>query len=130
MARHAVHVVNGTVDTVTTVTAVTDITNTVKTNPYNTDHAVDYTHYQTDVLVTNTAVRAASAGRVACSIQNVDATNPVYIRVDGQTATAAIGVKIAPGELYELPSPCSTEAINGIATGGTVSVHITEGVVS
>ena len=127
MARHAVHIVNGTVDTVTTVTAVTDITNTVKTNPYNTDHAVDYTHYQTDVLVTNTAVRAANAKRVSCSIQNLDATNPVYIRIDGQTAITTIGIKIAAGELYELIQPCSTEAINGISTGGTVSVHITEG---
>ena len=79
----------------------------------------------TDTYTTGTATAtagnkaAANASRSYLLVQNKSATETIYARTDGATATAANGIKIGPGGAYERTgvSRVPTGAISLIATG-------------
>lgn len=59
---------------------------------------------------------AANAGRRYLLIQNNDATGVIYVTLDGQTATAALGVKIAAGGSIELQGYVPVGAVKAIGS--------------
>ena len=76
--------------------------------------------YTTDTATTTAGDKvAANAERSYLLIQNKSATETIYARTDGATATAANGIKIGPGGAYERTgvSRVPTGAINLLGTG-------------
>lgn len=66
---------------------------------------------------------AASSTRQYLLIQNKDATGNIYVSTNG-TTTAANGVKIGPGESYEMPFGCALAitALGDIASNANIVV--------
>lgn len=88
------------------------------------------TPVQTNVSVTtsSTTIISANANRTALMISNSDLTNPIFIRLDGATATASNGHRIAPGGYWESPPGFIVRsAVTGIATGAACNTVVSEG---
>lgn len=83
---------------------------------------------QTAATVTNSSAQllAANAARRYVLIQNNDASGDVFVRVDGATATAANGIKVAAGGgslVFENYAPTGAiTAIGNIASNANVIV--------
>jgi hypothetical protein len=76
--------------------------------------------YTTGTATTTAGAKlAANAARSYLLIQNKSATETIYARTDGTTATAANGIKVGPGGAYERTgvSRVPTGAVNLVATG-------------
>lgn len=80
-----------------------------------------------------TVVAAATSGktRTKLRIQNTHASNKLYLREDGGTATTAIDghhLMLGPGEGWDWEASIPQGAITGIATGAgtTVAVLVVE----
>jgi len=85
---------------------------------------------QAAATVTNVSgqLKAANAARRYLLIQNNDATGIVYVRLDGVTATAGTGIKIAPGGSYEIKTYVPSGAITAIgSTASNANVVVVEG---
>lgn len=88
------------------------------------------TPVQTNVSVntSSTTIISANANRTALMISNSDLTNPIFIRLDGATATASNGHRIAPGGYWESPPGFIVRsAVTGIATGAACNTVVSEG---
>lgn len=88
------------------------------------------TPVQTNVSVntSSTTIISANSNRTMLAISNSDLTNPIFIRLDGATATASNGHRIAPGGYWESPPGFIVRsAVTGIATGAACNVVVSEG---
>lgn len=88
-----------------------------------------YTYKNTNVTVTNASAQviAANYTRRYISIQNNHATANIFC-TPTDTATTALGVKIAAGQMWVPYMPSLNNAINCIGdTASNTSVVITEG---
>lgn len=71
---------------------------------------------------------AGNAGRRYLLIQNNHATGIIYVTLDGQTATAALGVKIAAGASLEIQGFSPTGIINAVGSvASNAAVVVAEG---
>lgn len=86
--------------------------------------------------VVQTAVNAGAASaeivaenpsRRYLMIQNQDAANAVFIRLDGAAATVANGLKIPAGGSFVAESYCPVGAVTVIAAAGTPALNVIEG---
>ncbi len=88
------------------------------------------------IQITDTLV-SPPRSRKYFSIQNPDATNPIYVVFNGpeagenygRLATALNGVKVAAGEFYDITteSGAISGEIRAIAVGGIVAAIVNEG---
>lgn len=79
------------------------------------------------VLITSTVVKAANAGRKLLILKNLDATNPVFVSLDGDAADTD-DMELAAKEGIVLDVAVPMTEIRAIATGGTVKLYVSEGV--
>lgn len=78
------------------------------------------------VATTGTTIAAARPGRRQVDIQNLDAINPVHVRLEAAVATTG-DLKLAPGARYSFPPSVSYEGeVRGIAVGSAVTVVVVE----
>lgn len=87
-----------------------------------------FTNTQVNVTNASGTIKAANPARRYLLIQNKDATEDIFVRLDGGGASAATGVKISAGGSYELTNFVPNGAITAI--GNIVSntnVVIVEG---
>ena len=85
------------------------------------------TNYNPTITNTSSAARAAMPLRRYLMIQNNHATGIIYV-VFGATATAALGIKIGPGQNYELNNVVPNNSVNIIGDiASNTSVVIVEG---
>lgn len=86
---------------------------------------------QAAVNVTNVAggvqLLAANAARRYLLVQNRDAVNSLYVTLDGQAPTAALGVLVEPGGALELNGYACTGAVRALASGATAAAVVVEG---
>lgn len=85
------------------------------------------TFYQGQATVTNASavLRSAKTNRRYLLIQNNDQAGDIFVTLDTSAATAAKGIKIAPGGSLELSSFCPSgevRAIGSIASNANVVV--------
>lgn len=83
------------------------------------------------VLITDSLISPVRA-RGYFGIQNPHATNILFVTFNtgeelGRLATILIGVKVGPGEFYEVLTNKNSGEIRGITTGGTVDAVVNEG---
>lgn len=79
------------------------------------------------VLIASTSVLAANANRKLLILKNLDATNPVFVSLDGDAAdTDDMELGAKEGIVLDVCVPVT--AIRAISTGGTVKLYISEGV--
>lgn len=82
------------------------------------------------VATSSSQILPANVNRIAVTIQNQDATNPIWINTAGGTSFAdGRGTKIMPGGSITFSPqnvPAPTGAITAISTGGSVIVNIIE----
>jgi len=87
-----------------------------------------FTQSAATVTTTSSQLKAANAARRYLLIQNNDTTGVIYVRVDGATATAATGIKVAAGGSYELQGYVPTGAITAIGSiASNANVLVVEG---
>lgn len=86
---------------------------------------------QASVNVTNAAggvqLLAANAARRYLLVQNRDAVNSLYVTLDGQAPTAALGILLEPGGALELNGFACTGAVRALASGATAAAVVVEG---
>lgn len=85
---------------------------------------------QSQVTVTTTSanIAAENAGRRYLLVQNNDTNGIVFVNLSGVAATAANGVKLAPGASLELDTYCPTQSISAIGSiGSNANVVVVEG---
>lgn len=75
-----------------------------------------FLNYQETVTNASTMMLAAKANRRYLLIQNNDTTGIVYVTLDGTAATAAKGIKLAPGGSLELQGYVPSGAIYAIGS--------------
>ena len=76
------------------------------------------------IAITSTDILANKpSGLTFFSIQNNDATNPIWVRIGTGAATVANGWKLAAGESLSIKNPINNE-IRAISTGGNVSAIV------
>ena len=79
------------------------------------------------VLIASTSVLAANANRKLLILKNLDATNPVFVSLDGDAAdTDDMELGAKEGIVLDVCVPVT--AIRAIAAGGTVKLYVSEGV--
>jgi hypothetical protein len=73
---------------------------------------------QAQRTVTNASAQmiAANATRRYLFVQNNDATGVIYLNVAGAAATVANGIRILPGESFEMANPAPSAAIFAIGS--------------
>lgn len=81
------------------------------------------------VAVTDTAVVGQHEGRTELTLQNNDATNPVWLRLRTSPGTTPVavankGIKLLPGASWTTRT--YRGPVNAIATGGSVVVLVTD----
>jgi hypothetical protein len=76
------------------------------------------------VATTDTLVKSAANSRGYVGIQNLDAANDVHIAFGGQAATALNGIRIGPGEFYDILAEFNGVEIRGIAITAAVNIVI------
>ncbi len=87
-----------------------------------------FTNAAATVTNSSAQIKAANAARRYLLIQNNDATGIVYVRLDGNTATASTGIKIAPGGSYEVSAYVPSGAITAIGSiASNANVVVVEG---
>lgn len=87
-----------------------------------------FTHTTPTVTTTSGQLKAANTARRYLLIQNNDLSGDIFVRVDGATATAANGIKIAAGSAMELSSFVPTGAITAIGSiASNANVIVVEG---
>lgn len=98
------------------------VTNTVDTLP--AQGSVSKT--EVSVATTGTQIVGANTSRRQIQIQNLDAANPVHIRLDSSPA-AVTDLRIDPGQTYSFPPGVGyTGDITGKAVGAAVQVIAVE----
>lgn len=93
------------------------------------DNQVTYAHTEADVVDSTTEVIAAAANRKFLRVQNDDGAITVWIKV-GAAAVLNEGIKLAPGEFYEMRQDRNNvdpRVVNGIGSaGGPAVVLVTQ----
>ena len=103
-----------------------DASGSLKTN--NGSYGGTGIHSNPSISTSSSTVISANSNRTTLIIANQDATNTVYIRFDGATATAANGVPLGPKGYWESPPGFIVRnAVTAIAVGGTVILSVVEG---
>lgn len=85
---------------------------------------------QAQATVTNASgqLRPSNVARRYLLVQNNDASGDIFLRLDGATATAANGIKLAAGQALELSAFVPTGAITAIGSiASNANVIIAEG---
>lgn len=76
--------------------------------------------------VTNVTLLASNANRRMATIYNDDTAAALYVKLGATASTSSFTIKIAAGGYFELPLPCYTGIIDGIASVATGSARLTE----
>ena len=113
---------DGSIAATVTNTVGAAVTNTVDTLP--AQGSVSKT--EVNVATTGTQIVGPNTSRRQIQIQNLDAANPVHIRLDASGA-AVTDLRIDPGQTYSFPPGVSyTGEIRGKAVGAAVQVIAVE----
>lgn len=88
--------------------------------------SANFANAQGSVGVASALLVNANANRRYLLIQNNDSAATLRLRF-GSAATAVTGIKIGPGQFYEMADVQSTQAIHALADIATTNVVIVEG---
>lgn len=86
-----------------------------------------FVHSQASVTNADNTISAGNANRRYLLVQNNSATGVLRIALDGGAATGAKGLRLQPGQHYEVPGYCLTNAVHAFmetadATANNVEV--------
>ena len=84
-------------------------------------------------VITRAKTVATSDGQIAIAknrsyigIQNLNASNDVHIGLGSEPVTALSGVRVGPGEFFELRAKNNSSEIRGISITGNVNIVFLE----